>query len=112
MAKPRIIVFSGYGFNCEEETKFAFDTAGGMSDIVHINDVISDKFSLKNYQIMALGGGFAYGDDTGAGNAYAQKMKNHLWEELLKFISDGKLIIGICNGFQVLMNLGLVPAII
>ena len=111
MSKPRVVVFSGYGFNCEEETKYAFDVAGGKSDIIHVNDVIDGKFNLSNYQIMALGGGFAYGDDTGAGNAYAQKMRNHLWEELLTFINDGKLIIGICNGFQVLMNLGLVPAI-
>lgn len=109
--KPKVIVFSGYGFNCEEETKFAFEAAGGVADIVHVNDVISGAHSLKNYQILAFGGGFAYGDDTGAGNAYANKMKNHLWEDLIKFIESDKLILGICNGFQVLMNLGLVPAI-
>lgn len=111
MLKPKVIVFAGYGFNSEEETKFAFDIAGGISDIAHINDVIDGKYKLSNYQIIALGGGFAYGDDTGAGNGYAQKMKNHLWEDLIKFIEKDKLIIGICNGFQVLMNLGLVPAI-
>lgn len=109
--KPRVLVLSGYGFNCEPETKYAFEAAGGKADIVHVNDVIDTKFSLKDYQILALGGGFAYGDDTGAGNAYANKMRNHLWEDLLQFIDQDKLIIGICNGFQVLMNLGLVPAI-
>lgn len=111
MNKPKVIVFSGYGFNCEEETKYAFDISGGNADIVHINDIIAGTHKLSDYQIMALGGGFVYGDDTGAGNAYANKIKNHIWEDLLKFINDGKLIIGICNGFQVLMNLGLVPAI-
>lgn len=111
MRKPKVIVFSGYGFNCEEETKFAFETAGATADIIHVNDVIDKKYKLSDYQIMALGGGFAYGDDTGAGNAYANKMKNHLWQDLVRFIEKDKLIIGICNGFQVLMNLGLVPAI-
>lgn len=109
--KPNVVVFSGYGFNCEEETKFAFEAAGATADIVHVNDIISTTNLLANYQIMALGGGFAYGDDTGAGNAYANKIKNHLWEDLLTFIEKDKLILGICNGFQVLMNLGLVPAI-
>lgn len=109
--KPKVLVFSGYGLNCEEETKFAFDISGGKSDIVHINDVINGKYKLSDYQILAVGGGFAYGDDTGAGNAYAQKMRNHLWEDILKFIDNDKLIIGICNGFQILMNLGLIPAI-
>jgi phosphoribosylformylglycinamidine synthase len=108
---PNVLIFSGYGFNSEEETKFAFDICGAKADIVHINDIVGGQFHLKNYQILAIGGGFAYGDDTGAGNAYANKMKNHLWEDLLRFIADDKLIIGICNGFQVLMNLGLLPAI-
>jgi len=111
MTKPHVLVLAGYGFNCEEETKFAFEVSGGKADIVHINDLIAGKNSLDTYQIMVFGGGFAYGDDTGAGNAYAQKMKNHLWEDLLTFIEKDKLILGICNGFQVLMNLGLVPAI-
>lgn len=109
--KPNVLVFSGYGFNSEEETKYAFEQAGGRGDIVHINDLISKKYRLRDYQILALGGGFAYGDDTGAGNAYAQKMRNHLWKDILQFIQEDKLIIGICNGFQVLVNLGLLPAL-
>jgi phosphoribosylformylglycinamidine synthase I len=111
MNKPRVLVLSGYGLNCEEETKFAFDIAGGASEIVHINDLIAGKYKLSDYQILAIGGGFAYGDDTGAGNAYANKLKNHLWEDLIAFINDKKLILGICNGFQILVNLGLLPAL-
>src|SRR6185312_8386253 len=98
MNKPKILIFSGYGINCEEETKFAFEYAGGKADIIHINDIISNKSLLKQYQILAFPGGFAYGDDTGAGNAYAQKLKNHLWNKLLEFIRQDKLILGICNG--------------
>lgn len=109
--KPRVLVFSGYGLNCEEETKYAFDLAGGKADIVHINDIIGSKYLLSNYEIVAIPGGFAYGDDTGAGNAYANKLKNHLWNEIIHFIQKDKLIIGICNGFQILVNLGLLPAL-
>lgn len=111
MLKPKVLVFAGYGLNCEEETKFAFDESGAISDIVHINDVIDNKTKLSNYQILAVPGGFAYGDDTGAGNAYANKLKNHLFDEILKFIHQDKLVIGICNGFQILVNLGLLPAL-
>lgn len=111
MIKPKVIVLSGYGLNCEEETKHAFELAGGKGKIVHINDLIKNKRQLANYQIMAIPGGFAYGDDTGSGNAYGLKLKNHLWESILKFISKNSLVIGICNGFQILVNLGLLPAI-
>ncbi len=109
-SKPKILVFSGYGLNCEEETKFAFDSAGGEAEIVHINDLIAGKKKLKNYQILAFPGGFSYGDDTGSGKAYANKVKNHLQKDLQDFIArKDTLIIGICNGFQILTNLGLLP---
>ena len=111
MTKPKILVFSGYGLNCEEETQFAFNTAGGKADIVHINDLIATPKLLRNYQILALPGGFAYGDDTGSGNAYAWKLKNHLWKEIEMFVKENRLVIGICNGFQILVNLGLLPAL-
>jgi len=109
--KPKAIILSGYGLNCEEETAFAFETAGAISKIVHINDLIVNKKILNDYQILAIPGGFAYGDDTGSGNAYALKLKNHLWEEIKKFVEKNNLVIGICNGFQVLVNLGLLPAL-
>ena len=109
MSNPRIIVLSGYGLNCEDETKFAFDLAGAKADIVHINDLVAKPRILRNYQIMAVPGGFAYGDDTGSGRAYANKLKNHLKEQLQEFISGDRLVIGICNGFQILTNLGFLP---
>ncbi len=109
--KPQAIVLAGYGLNCEEETAFAFERAGVGAKIVHINDVISSAVLLSEYEILVVPGGFAYGDDTGSGNAFAQKMKNHLWEKILKYVEDDHLIIGICNGFQVLVNLGLLPGL-
>lgn len=107
MARVRILVIAGYGINCEEETAWAFKLAGGIVDIVHINDLINHPKRLKKYQILAFPGGFSYGDDTGAGKAFANRLKNHLWEELQSFIKENKLIIGICNGFQIMVNLGL-----
>lgn len=109
--KPKTLVFSGYGLNCEEETKYGFELAGGIADIVHINDLIDRRNKLSDYQILVVPGGFSYGDDTGSGNAYANKLRNHLWYDLLRFIKQDKLIIGICNGFQILVNLGLLPAL-
>jgi len=107
--KPRAIVLSGYGLNCEEETKLAFELAGAAADIVHIADLIKDKRRLNKYQILAIPGGFAFGDDTGSGKAYANKLKNNLSQEIRVFLRRDTLTIGICNGFQVLTNLGVLP---
>ena len=109
--KPKVLIFSGYGLNCEEETKYAFELAGAKAEIVHINDLIDRKFKLSKYQVAAFPGGFSYGDDTGSGNAFANRIRNHLWEDLKAFVEKDHLVIGICNGFQVLTNLGLLPAL-
>jgi phosphoribosylformylglycinamidine synthase len=107
--KPRALIFSGYGLNCEEETKCAFLQAGGEADIVHINDLIKNPSLLKKYQVVALPGGFSYGDHLGSGRAYALKLNNHLGDELRKFIERDTLLIGICNGFQILTGIGILP---
>lgn len=107
MLKPKVVVLSGYGLNCEEETRYAFQLAGADGEITHINDLIDGYKKLENYQIMAIPGGFSYGDDTGSGRAFAAKLKNHLWEKIKKFVEKDRLVIGICNGFQILANLGL-----
>ncbi len=109
--KPKVLVFSGYGLNCEEETKFAFELAGATADIIHINDLIAKPKILDNYQVLAFPGGFSYGDDTGSGNAFANKLRNHVWDQLEKFVTGDKLVIGICNGFQIIADLGLLPAL-
>ncbi|OGK21735.1 phosphoribosylformylglycinamidine synthase I [Candidatus Roizmanbacteria bacterium RIFCSPHIGHO2_02_FULL_37_13b] len=109
MIKPKIIVLSGYGLNCEEETAYGFQLAGGDAEIVHINDIIDKIKKLDDYQILGIPGGFAFGDHTGSGKAYANKIKNHLTDQLNSFIESDKLVIGICNGFQILTNCGLLP---
>ncbi|MCB1782739.1 MAG: phosphoribosylformylglycinamidine synthase subunit PurQ [Alphaproteobacteria bacterium] len=105
----RVLILSGYGLNCEEETQFAFQHVGLEGRIIHINDLIEAPNTLDDYQILAVPGGFSYGDDTGSGNAFAQKMKLALWDALKAFVSRDTLTIGICNGCQILSNLGLVP---
>lgn len=111
MPKPNVLVLTGYGVNCDEETKFAFEKAGANAEIVHVNGIIDRYKKLEDYQILAFPGGFSYGDDTGAGNALANRIKNHLWDEVKEFVEGDNLAIGICNGFQVMANLGLLPAI-
>lgn len=104
-----VLVLSGYGLNCEEETLHAFAYAGFSGKIRHINDLIENPKELQDTQILAIPGGFSYGDDTGSGNAFAQKMKLALWDHLRKFVERDTLTIGICNGCQILSNLGLTP---
>lgn len=109
--QPKALIITGYGINCEEETAFVFKKAGAIAEIVHINDLIDNTKKLEDYQIVAFPGGFSYGDDTGSGNALANKIRNNFEERILKFAEKDKLIIGICNGFQILSNIGLVPAV-
>ncbi len=111
MKKIKVLIFSGYGLNCEEETKFAFEMADASVDIVHINDLIANHTRLQQYSILVFPGGFSYGDDTGSGNAFANKVRNHLWTDIEKFITKDRLILGICNGFQIIANLGLLPSL-
>lgn len=107
--KPKILVLYGYGINCDRETERAFELAGGGPERAHLNQLISGEKKLKDYQILALPGGFSFGDDLGAGKVLAAKIKQNLREELEKFIEGGKLIIGICNGFQALVRLDMLP---
>ncbi len=111
MSQPRILILTGYGINCEEETAFAFSRCGARCRVVHINDLIAAPEQLRRYQVFVVPGGFSYGDDTGSGNALANKMRHTLWEELMAFVAGDRLVLGICNGFQVLVNLGLLPAL-
>jgi phosphoribosylformylglycinamidine synthase len=109
MSKPHVFIFSGYGLNCEEETKVAFEAAGAEASIVHTNDIIAKPSLLKKAEIVVFPGGFSYGDDTGSGKAYGNRVKNHLGGELDAFLDRDTLMIGICNGFQILTASGILP---
>ena len=114
MTKIKALVLTGYGLNCDNETDYSLKLAGADSHRIHINELISGRkndahIRLSDYQILVFGGGFSWADDHGAGILMASKMKHHLGEELKAFVQNGNLIIGICNGFQTLVNLGLLP---
>ncbi len=111
MKKVNALILTGFGLNCDNETAHVFELAGAKAHRVHINTLISGKVKLEDFHILALGGGFSWGDDHGGGVIQALKMKNHFGEDLLSFVAQGKLIIGICNGFQALVNLGLLPGL-
>ena len=108
--RPKVLVLKTDGINCDEETAFAFNLAGGITKIVHINDLRNKKDNFNNYQIIAIPGGFSYGDDVVSGKILAIELASFFSEELRKFIKrKNTLIIGICNGFQVLVRTGLLP---
>lgn len=111
LQRPRTLVLSGYGLNCEEESAHAFRYSGAEADIVHINDLLDAPERLDDYQILMVPGGFSYGDDTGSGNAFANKLRNRLMEPLQRFVARDTLTLGICNGCQILTQLGLVPGL-
>jgi phosphoribosylformylglycinamidine synthase len=107
--KVKVIVLRAAGTNCDTETAFAFEYAGARAELVHINQLVNKEKRLKNYHILAIPGGFTYGDDVASGKILANELKYKLSADLEKFVKDGKLIIGICNGFQVLVKAGLLP---
>jgi phosphoribosylformylglycinamidine synthase subunit PurQ / glutaminase len=111
LRKPKIIVLRTAGTNCDKETASAFKMAGGEPELVHINELSRDEKFLKDYQILAIPGGFTYGDDIASGKILANEIKYKLNKDLKNFINSGKLIIGICNGFQVLVKAGILPGI-
>ncbi|MDP1852933.1 MAG: phosphoribosylformylglycinamidine synthase I [Candidatus Omnitrophota bacterium] len=109
MTKPKALILRTAGTNCDKETKFAFELAGAAAELVHINEIIKGSVKLSDYQILALPGGFSYGDDVAAGKILANELRFKMREDLSGFIKEGKLIIGICNGFQILVKAGILP---
>jgi phosphoribosylformylglycinamidine synthase len=109
MNDVNVLVLTGYGLNCDNETAHSVSIAGGKSHRVHINSVLDQTVSIDQFQIMILGGGFSWGDDHGAGVIEAVRLKKTLGESIIEFVKNGNLVLGICNGFQALVNMGLLP---
>lgn len=105
-ATVKVLVLRAPGTNCDQETGFAFTTAGGACDYVHINQLIESPQMLGGYQILCLPGGFSYGDDIAAGRILASQLESKLADVIAEFHAAGKLVLGICNGFQVLIKSG------
>lgn len=106
-----VLVLTGYGLNCDYETVYAFEQAGATARRVHINALIDGSERLDEFRIMVFIGGFSWGDDHGAGVIQAVRLKHTIGDRILDFIDRGNLVLGICNGFQTLVNLGLLPGV-
>lgn len=107
---PPVLIITGYGLNCEAESKFAWERAGAKPELLHINDLIEAPDRLHRYAALMFIGGFSFGDHMTSGHVFAHRLRHHLKGELDTFIQDGGLILGVCNGFQIMTKLGLVPA--
>ncbi len=107
--KVKSLVIRAEGTNCDLETVNALRLAGADVDLVHINRLIKEKKRIEEYQIIVIPGGFSYGDCISAGKILANIIKTHLLVEFKKFVEEGKLLLGICNGFQTLLKIGLLP---
>jgi phosphoribosylformylglycinamidine synthase len=116
MKHVKALVITGFGINCEEEMAAAYRLAGAEAQIVHLNDILVEGLSIHNFDILNFPGGFSFGDDISSGKVLASKITykklpsgNTFIEELQRFLDDKKYILGICNGFQVLVKMGLLP---
>lgn len=107
MASPRVLVLRAPGTNCDVETAFAFESVGAIVNSVHVNRLIDEPGLGQGYQILCFPGGFSYGDDIAAGRILAQRLHVHLRDLVEDFRGEGRLVLGICNGFQVMMRLGI-----
>jgi phosphoribosylformylglycinamidine synthase len=109
MSRVRTLVLRAPGSNCDVETAFAFQKAGAEASLIHINQLIRGEQHLSNYQIMAIPGGFTYGDDIAAGKVLANELKLKLAEDISRLIESGGLVLGVCNGFQALVRASILP---
>jgi phosphoribosylformylglycinamidine synthase I len=106
---PHVAVLFGFGINCDHETKAVFELAGATAERIHVNRFVSGQTALENFDILAVPGGFSFGDHLGSGRLLGNRMRFAMRDALRSFVDAGKPIIGICNGFQVLVKTGLLP---
>ena len=109
MSQPNVLILRAAGTNCDLETQYAWELAGARAERVHLRRLIERPRMLTDHQILTLPGGFAHGDDISAGRIFAAQLQRHLVDDLRAFIDAGKLVLGICNGFQILVKAGLLP---
>ena len=107
MAQPRVLILRAPGTNCDEETAHAFALAGGAAKRWHVNRALEEPRRVLDFQVLCIPGGFSYGDDIAAGRIFGNQLEHHLAETLSTFRDAGKLILGVCNGFQVLLKTNL-----
>jgi len=108
-AGPNVLILRTAGTNCDQETAYAFELVGGRAQTIHLGRVLENPSVLNQFQILAIPGGFSYGDDISSGKIFASQLKARLAEPLARFVESKKPVIGICNGFQVLIKTDLLP---
>jgi len=111
MSKAKVLMLRAPGTNRDGDTQVAFELAGAEVDSALVNELVRREKRLADYQIMVIPGGFTYGDDVSAGKIMANELRLRLGEDIQRFVNDGKLILGICNGFQVLVKTGILPGL-
>jgi phosphoribosylformylglycinamidine synthase len=104
-----VLLLRAPGTNCDRETEYAWVRAGARVDSVHVRRLLEDPSLLRDYQVLTIPGGFSYGDDVAAGRIFAVQLRRGATDELRAFVESAKLVLGICNGFQVLVQVGLLP---
>jgi phosphoribosylformylglycinamidine synthase len=110
MARPKALILRAPGTNCDEETAHAFSLAGGEPERWHVNRLLEEPNRVADFQILCLPGGFSYGDDIAAGRILGSQIQHHLADVLEEFRAADKLVLGICNGFQILLKTNLLAA--
>lgn len=110
-SEVRALVITGYGLNCEAETSHALRLAGAAPEQVHLSDLLAGLRRLDEFHLLVFIGGFSFGDHIAAGTAFANRVRRRLGDQLQQFVADGKLVIAICNGFQTVVKLGLLPGL-
>lgn len=118
MKTVKALIITGYGINCEEEMAAAYRLAGAEADIIHINEILLKAYSIHDYDVLNFPGGFSFGDDISSGKVLSNKLKfkklsngKTFIEDVKTFIDNGNYVLGVCNGFQILVKVGLLPNI-
>lgn len=106
-----VLIITGYGLNCEDESRYAWQLAGANPELIHFSELLEQPLLLRKFAGLMFIGGFAYGDHMTSGHVFALRARHRLSDEMEKFIADGKLIMGACNGFQIMVKLGLLPGL-
>jgi phosphoribosylformylglycinamidine synthase I len=105
----KALILTGYGINCEQESRYSIVKSGGNADIMHINKVMENPKVLESYNMLMIPGGFSFGDDLGSGKVFGNKMRFRIHDQLEDFIKHGNLVMGVCNGFQIMVKMGILP---
>lgn len=110
-SEPSVLILTGYGLNCEAESRAAWERAGARVTLLHLNDLFEAPARLHDHQALMFIGGFSFGDHMGSGHVFAARLRHRMQDDLSAFVTNGGLVLGVCNGFQIMVKLGLLPGL-